>query len=306
MGDSLGSTPRPNGVASDEVVEFAGVVPAATPGHRAEVDGIRDAEVLEWRQVAAVDCLPQPELNCDPPSEPTSDITTIHSLWCRRETQELGGPDVIEEGGVARCLGVVKLINDHDVEVRRIDGLDRLGFERLDHPEHMLAGFGPASAGKDLAEGRVLQHRTERRAALPEDLLPVGDEQKSKWAAGPANERGVIECRDHGLPSAGRGHDEVSMSVVSVSLHHEVLEHSTLVGVRDHVEPGECLAEGVLPTASLAPKRMFEAVKVSIRRELLERVVAPVGVECRAHPIDDRGCLGLGEPHVPFEPCVHR
>src|ERR1700758_3543639 len=96
---SLGGTARPNRVASDEAVEFAGVVSAATPRHRAEVDGILDAEVLKWCKVAAVDCLPQPELNCDSASEPTGDITTIHPLWCRRETEELGGPDVIEEGG---------------------------------------------------------------------------------------------------------------------------------------------------------------------------------------------------------------
>jgi hypothetical protein len=114
---------------------------------------------------------------------------------------------VIEKGGVTRGLRVVKLIDDHNVEVGGIDGLDRIGSERLDHREYVFTGLGPASTGEDLAEGRVLQHRSESRAGLPEDLLPVGNEQKSKRAPGPANERGVIECRDNGLAGTGRGDD---------------------------------------------------------------------------------------------------
>ncbi|MGZ4185504.1 MAG: hypothetical protein ACXVSF_09045, partial [Solirubrobacteraceae bacterium] len=60
------------------------------------------------------------------------------------------------------------------------------------------------------------------------------------------------------------------MSTVPVALHHEVLEHSTLVRMRDHIETGERVAEGVAPTATLAPQCVHEAVEIAVRREPLE------------------------------------
>ena len=74
---------------------------------------------------------------------------------------------------------------------------------------------------------------------------------------------------------------------VPVALHHQVLEHPTLVGMRDHIESGERVAQGVAPTASLASECVLEPVEIASGSELLECVVAPVGVERRPHPLDD-------------------
>ena len=213
---------------------------------------------------------------------------------------------MVEQGGVARCLGMVELVDDDDVEVAGVDRLDRADLERLDHREYVLARFRPASTAEDLTERGILQHRAKRGAALVEDLVTVGDEQQSERAPGAANEGCVVKRRHDRLPGAGRRNDQVAVSTVPVALHHQVLEHSTLVWMRDHVESSERVAVGVAPSATLAPECVLEAVEIAVRCELLECVVAPVGVERRPHPLNDRRRFGLGQPHVPLKPGMHR
>ena len=93
----------------------------------------------------------------------------------------------------------------------------------------------------------------------------MGDEQHSERTAGAANEVFVVERRHDRLPGAGRRYDQVPVSTVPVALHHEVLEHSALVWMRDHIETSERVAQGVAPTATLAPECVLEAGEIAVR-----------------------------------------
>ena len=89
----------------------------------------------------------------------------------------------LEQATVARRGGVVELVDDDHVEVLRTQARDRLLGQRLDHREDVRTA-GDSAAAMNLAERAVAQHGAERRAALLEDSLAVGDEQQRQIALG--------------------------------------------------------------------------------------------------------------------------
>ena len=83
---------------------------------------------------------------------------------------------MVEEAVVAVGRGVVKLVNDDDVERVAANLAIRLWSDWIIAKTWRPLG-GPAAA-VDLAEVAAAQHGPIRRERLPEDLLAVGHEQQ--------------------------------------------------------------------------------------------------------------------------------
>ena len=96
------------------------------------------------------------------------------------------------------------------------------------------------------------------------------------------------------------------MAIVTIALHHQILEHPALVRMRDHIEPGEARARDVLRLAlPLATERILESLGIAVGLVLLESIIVPIRVERGAHALDDRGGFCLGQAHVPLKAGVH-
>ena len=61
--------------------------------------------------------VPQPHLVGGATLEPASHVLAVVPFWGGREPEEHARADVSQEPFVGRCLGVVKLVDDDDVEV---------------------------------------------------------------------------------------------------------------------------------------------------------------------------------------------
>ncbi len=133
---------------------------------------------------------------------------------------------MVEERLVGRRGGVVELVHDYDVEVRRADVPDVGAVQALDRREHVLEPLGPLASDPLLAESCVAQCVTERRTALVEDLLAVSDEQESAASELRSKPR-VVDRRHHCLPGAG-GRDEQVAMVALVAGEDDVLEQRLL------------------------------------------------------------------------------
>ena len=121
-----------------------------------------------------------------------------------------------------------------------------------------------------------------------------------------ANQGCVIKRCHNCLARASCGDKQIPVPVVPITLHHQVLEHPPLMRMRDDVESCEGLADTGLTTAALASQRVLKPIEITAGDELLKSVVTPVGVERRAHALDDGSRLRLCKPHVPFKARVHR
>ena len=115
-------------------------VAAALPAQAGEVGAVGDAEVLKRNQEPLVDRLPQPQLDRDATVEELGHVLRIHPLRRRRQAEQLLGIKAVEQPPIARRGRVVKLVDDHDVEVLRAKPVDVLLGDRLDHREHVPAG----------------------------------------------------------------------------------------------------------------------------------------------------------------------
>src|SRR5207248_9808002 len=121
---------------------------------------------------------------------------------------------------------MVKLVHDHDIEVRRGDFPNVRAVKALDRCEHVLEPRRPLPANPLLAESGVAQRIPERRAALIEDLFAVSDEQEATAAELRSKTR-VVDGSDHGLPGA-RGRDDQVAMVALVTSEDDLLEQRLL------------------------------------------------------------------------------
>ena len=71
---------------------------------------------------------------------------------------------------------MVKLVDNDDVEMLRIDASDAARVQALDRREDVLEPIRPVASNPFLAERRIAQDMTEGGAALIEDLLAMRDE----------------------------------------------------------------------------------------------------------------------------------
>jgi hypothetical protein len=179
VGDLLDDEPGPGVGAGVCVAEsFYVVALATTPGDLAEVEPVVDAEVEERCEVLLVDGIPETQFGSDAVVEPVQDRQAVASLGGGCESQELDGREVVEHAGVRRRCRVVELVDDDDVEVIWREVSQIAGVEALDRCEDVLESLRSCAAYPLLAERGLSQRVPERREALVEDLLPVGDEEK--------------------------------------------------------------------------------------------------------------------------------
>ena len=103
---------------------------------------------------------------------------------------------------------IFAVVHDQDIEVRGVDVPDICAVQALDRSEDVLESSGPLSSDPLLAERGVSQRVAERRPALVEDLLTVGDEKETialkllAQSTGKRRERKLIgwRCRSTTLP----------------------------------------------------------------------------------------------------------
>ena len=86
---------------------------------------------------------------------------------------------MVEESDVGVGGGVVELVDDHDVELGRIDRGEVGGRRRSDRREHVVPLCWSLAAHPEFAEGAVLHDVAEHVSALSEDAVSVGDEEQS-------------------------------------------------------------------------------------------------------------------------------
>ena len=185
-----------------------------------------DSEIREWRQILLVDRVPKPQLRGDPAVEVAEDVETVSALRCCRQPEQLDRVHVLEERLVGRRRRVVELVDDHDVEVSRVDAADVGAVKALDRREDVLEAQGALPADPLLAKGGVAQCVPERGTALVEDLLAVGDEEQA--AAGELGSKPrVVDRGDHGLAGTRGRHEQVAM-VALVAGEHDLFEERFL------------------------------------------------------------------------------
>src|SRR4051812_34060662 len=129
---------------------------------------------------------------------------------------------------VGRRRRVMKLVHDHDVEVRRVDVPDVGSVQALDRGEHVLELRRPLPAHPLLAESGVPERMAERRATLVEDLLAMSDKQQATAAELGPKAR-VVDRRDYGLPGPGGSDEQVAM-VALMTGEHDMIEKRLLEG----------------------------------------------------------------------------
>ena len=195
-------------------------------GTSTQVEPVVDAEVRERREVFLVDRVPQPQLGGDPAVEVAQHVEPVRALGRRGQAEQLERLQVLEQRLVRGRRRVVELVDDDDVEVRRVDvpdvGALRLWIEAKTcsnregrcPPTH----FSPKRA--------VAQRVAEGRAALVEDLLAVRDEEQAAAAELRPQAR-VVDRRHHRLARAGGSDEQVAM-VALVAGEVDVLEKRLL------------------------------------------------------------------------------
>ena len=115
-------------VAGVEAVEGDGVVAAALPLDPGEVDVVGDPEVVEGHQQVRRQRIPQAQFGGGTPlEEQVTDVDAVGAFGGRGQTQELGGPQVVEQRAVGGRGRVVELVDHDDVEVVGRDVLHPVG-----------------------------------------------------------------------------------------------------------------------------------------------------------------------------------
>ncbi len=109
----------PGVVAVVDPLEARDVVRTALPLEAAEVDVVVDAEVVEGHEQVGGECRPQPQLVGSAPVEERPDVDAVGALRRGGQSEQLDRRQVVEQTAVGRRLGVVELVDDHDVEVVR-------------------------------------------------------------------------------------------------------------------------------------------------------------------------------------------
>ena len=158
----------------------------------------------------------------------------------------------------------------------------------------------PVAVDEQLAEGSVAEDCPIRRQALRQNLATVRDEQQAGiLQARP--ELTIVERGHEGFACTGGCDDEVSVSVMSLALSVEALEHLALERPRLEVEMEDlrCLREDGRPHSAIKPVR--------VARGIVRLVVGigPVALERRLELLDETGRRCLGQSYVPLDSVEH-
>ena len=141
-------------VAGVDVAQRCQVVAATSPLHGLEVGSVVDAEVVERAQQVLLECFPQPQLGGDPAAEELADVDTVGAFRSGGQPDQLDRLHVVEQPSVRRGLGVMELVDHHDVEVIWFDAGKPCLRKGLDAGEHVPPLGGFLSIHQQLAERR--------------------------------------------------------------------------------------------------------------------------------------------------------
>src|SRR4051794_37102203 len=120
----------------------------------------------------------------------------------------------------------MELVDDDDIEVRRIYLSHVRAVEALDRCKDVVESFGPVARDPLLAKSCVTQRVPKGVATLVEDLFAMSDEQET-CAGQPVSHSRVINCCHHRLSSSGCGDQQITV-VPLVPRELYVLEQSLL------------------------------------------------------------------------------
>ena len=206
---------------------------------------------------------------------------------------------MFEQADVGRRSSVVELVDDDDVEARRVDRGEVDVRQRLDAREHVPPGLGPLSADVEFAEGRVARGQPEHRRRLLQDLVAVRDEQERRVVAHPfvAAQACVVESRDERLAGSRGGDDQVAPASVANPFGFEPIEDRTLERVRGDVDPRQrqvIVARGGLLLCGEGRHKPIAVVALDV-------LVFPEGLKGKTKAVDHRRGLGLRQADVPLE-----
>ena len=136
----------PRVISCEDAFERCDVISlSAAPRDPAQVEPVMNTEVRKRREVLLIDGIPKSQLGGDSTVEVAEHVEPIRTLRCRSQPKQLDWLDAVEERLVRRRRGMMELVHDHDVEVRRIDVPDIGAVEALDRREDVLEPLGPVA-----------------------------------------------------------------------------------------------------------------------------------------------------------------
>ena len=287
-----------------ERLEIGLAVATALPLQPRQVRPVGDAEVVERSQQLLVEGVPEPHFERVAAREvAVAHVDAVAALRSRGQADKHLRLQVIEQRAVGRGLGVVELIDVHDVEPVRFELARVQAMQRLDRGEHVTPLARHFSSDELLPEIAAPQHVPERLQRLVEDLLAVRDEQQRGVATdGDAAialaQRLIVQRRHHGLAGSGRRHDEVALARVACAFDDERLQDLALIVPRAYLEAGDARDRSA---GSRRLHRTLEALAIAGRVIGLEARVAPERVERRAQLGEHCRRGLLGQAHVPLD-----
>ena len=287
-------------VARVEVRQAVDVVSLAGPADGGQVGPVGDAEVVERREEAPVEGVPEPDLGRGAAPEPAEDVSPVGPLRGGRQAEKDSGPEGVQEGLVAVGRAAVDLVDDDVVPVVGFVAREESpGVERLDACEEVVDGGRLVPTAKPLAEGPVAQDVAEGELRLLEDLVPVRHEEKTGPSAGGLGEATVVECGDDGLAGPRRGDDEVAIPVIRFPFSAQFFEDLLLERVRPEVEEEPRGLASIRGGAEGLPEPLLPGGVVRV--EPFELRVRPERLELPAELLDRVRVAPLGELDRPLE-----
>lgn len=150
-------------VRRQHVRESIDIVATATaPGHLPQIGSVGNAEVGERYEPLLLDRVPEPELGRDPTVEPIQHRDAVSPFRGRGETEQFDRCDVIEEPPPRVGTGMVKLVDDDDLEAGRRESLQRLRSQGLYGGEHVFEESRLEATDPQFAERRIAERVAER------------------------------------------------------------------------------------------------------------------------------------------------
>ena len=157
-------TSRPGMIGGEDIGQRRGIVAnTSLPRNLSQIRAVVHAKVCERNEVPLIDGVPDSQLRCDLAPEVAEDVETIRPLGRRRQRQKLSRLDQVQKCLIRRRCRMVKLVDDHDIEVRGVERFQPCAVDALDGGEHMLKRGGTLPADPQFAEARITQGMREGR-----------------------------------------------------------------------------------------------------------------------------------------------
>ena len=134
-------------IGGQDIRQGGGVVSsAALPRHFTQVRAVVHAEVRKRHEILLVDRVPYAEFGGNASVEVPQDVEAIGALGRGGHPKELSRCDALQKHLVRRCSSVMELVDDHDIEMRRVDRFEPGSVEALNRREDVFKPRGPPSA----------------------------------------------------------------------------------------------------------------------------------------------------------------